>query len=1126
MSFKHLGTALFATLAAASGFAQAIIPVGAGSYASYPPSQANAGSLPTTPPAYLVATNGRPIPSNKWWTDLIEHQYAGNMWAQPLTVSADSQGLNVYNPINWVPSGSNPQMALDGLITIHGQQFSPADARALRWGDWTVSFRMRQSADTFMDVTLGHGLPSVWVEFTGVQPQIAFPSGNAAFFDDNGNAVSFPLTGNHFGVSYSGRYWGIFAPDNTQFTLNNGVVTAGFSGTNAFLVLSAMPVKANLSYFAQYARAVPRDSQMNWTYDPAAGAVTTTWHLDTEILQGTQPQVIQGWLAHHWRNTSNNLAFNGMNYSTPRGLLKCATGTDFQIVYPFNGFPPTLPPPAPTGRANDYVPARMNAYLTSVAANTSVAADTYWGGKDLLRYAQHLAMAHDMGRPEFATLQTTLKSALQNWYTYTPGESTYYFAAYPAWKALVGFQSSYGSEQFNDQHFHYGYFTHASALLGLYDADFLNNYGSMARLVAKDYANWERGDTNFQFFRTFDIWAGHSQASGFPDITRGGNQESSGEAMNSWIGLFLLGASLGDDPMRAAGAMGYVMESAAVREYWFNEHGDVWPPVYNRSVVGILWDNGQDYQTYFGLNPIYIHGIQWLPISPGFMYLAQNPVFAQQQFNNMLSEESASTGANSISSMGSQWGNYALWYALQFNQDYVAAQMDQLSAANDPVATDPIYAGSTYFFTHAYRTLGSLQWQFHLSVPTSAVYYNTNTGQYSYVAFNPLSSGQLATVYSNSLPVGSLFLPARTLVNTHAMDSTNAIPLVVVSTWPAANQTDVTADSSQVTVTFNRGVAAASLAGAAIAGAGVTGLTYAQGDGTTVLSFTINGQLQYAHSYTVTIPASTAVAVGTNTLGADYVFSFTTLASQPVSQNVILNPGFELAGTNTAAATNWTLTQAIGTLVYAVRTNTIPRSGAFHFEVHLATTGSEPVLEFSQAGVPVTGGRVYPFAFYARAASGSAGYAAQWRVFWNAGGDTGYQSFTPGDNAYAFISNSLAAPAAATSATVYFHFSGAADSTKSATIDIDDVSLTLDNSTGGTTSPQTNVVPAQVLAGAQISWPTTAHTNYTIQCATNLGTEAVWTNLAGPLTGDGTTNVFFEPFGSAPLKFYRIRQSP
>ncbi len=70
--------------------------------------------------------------------------------------------------------------------------------------------------------------------------------------------------------------------------------------------------------------------------------------------------------------------------------------------------------------------------------------------------------------------------------------------------------------------------------------DFAAQYGDIARLVAKSYANYDRADQRFPFFRTFDIWRGHSFAdgNGFPD---GNNQESTGEAINSWAGMILLG---------------------------------------------------------------------------------------------------------------------------------------------------------------------------------------------------------------------------------------------------------------------------------------------------------------------------------------------------------------------------------------------------------------------------------------------------------------------------------------------------------------------------------------------------------------------------------------------------------
>ena len=97
--------------------------------------------------------------------------------------------------------------------------------------------------------------------------------------------------------------------------------------------------------------------------------------------------------------------------------------------------------------------------------------------------------------------------------------------------------------------------------------------------------------------------------------------------------------------------------------------------------------------------------------------------------------------------------------------------------------------------------------------------------------------------------------------------------------------------------------------------------------------------------------------------------------------------------------------------------------------------------------------------------TGSVGYSAQWRILWNAGGDTGYQTFTPGNNAYALVSNSVTAPTAATSATIFFHFAGAATPSQSAsTIDIDDIALGSGVSSPGTPAV-TNILVSRHFAG-------------------------------------------------------------
>lgn len=240
-----------------------------------------------------------------------------------------------------------------------------------------------------------------------------------------------------------------------------------------------------------------------------------------------------------------------------------------------------------------------------------------------------------------------------------------------------------------------------------------------------------------------------------------------------------------------------------------------------------------------------------------------------------------------------------------------------------------------------------------------------------------------------------------------------------------------------------------------------------------------------------------------------------------VPGNLAANGGFE-NGTG-AAADNWSVDTAVGGPVYGVRTNDNPHSGSFDFQVYLASTGAGPVVQFNQSAIPVTGGTACPFTFYANALTGSAGYNAQWRILWNAGGDTGYQTFNPGNNAYGLISNFVTAPAAATSATIYFHFAGAASPGVTATIDLDDVTLGSGVSSPGTPAV-TNILSVATLPLAQISWPSTSGLPYYPESTTNLA-AGIWTNNFPMVMGDGGTKSFLTPM-IQNATFFRLRIPP
>ncbi|MCL4205319.1 MAG: hypothetical protein KJ000_22780 [Pirellulaceae bacterium] len=774
--------------------AQEPVAVGKGSYASFPPpglvmdQKRNADLVQEVENRrlYLVHDDGRPIPSNKWYQNLLFQQYGTGLWAMPHKVDATAEGIEVFYATK--TDGGGERMVAEFPLVVTGREFRPVDSRAKSWTDWTVAFRMFESDRRFMDVTLGEGMPSVWCEFTGVQPVIALGGHGgkgsrgrnpAAFFDLAGNAVRLPVTGDSLGVTYEGRAYGVFAPSGTKFEQDADGISVAFAGDGAFLVVCMLPAEKDLAVFHRHAFFVPRDTKLAWNYDRSAGTITTTWTVAVESLKapeaGQAPSVIQGWLPHHWRENTSPLAFTEIEYSTIRGPMKCAAGTQFTIRYPFHGILPNLPEPRDAVYDGQRVQTLLAQHFTDPKRN--LAADTYWGGKDLQRYAQAAFVAAQTGDPSLAAITGKLRSTLEDWLTYTPGERERFFAYYPRRKGWVGFNVSYGSQHFTDHHFHYGYFVYSAGLLSQLQPDFAAQYGDMARLIAKEYANFDRGDQRSPFLRTFDIWRGHSFAdgNGFPD---GNNQESTGEAVNSWAGMILLGEALGDADLTATGVMGYAFESRANVEYWFDPHGDVFPAAYPHNACGMIWCNGIVWGTWFTASPAWIYGIQWIPSAPHAAFYDRDRNLIKRTYADVVREleafEEREAAKNpkhekkpaDIKSLGGELASYHLGFVMHADAAWVCRQLDQLwDEPGDRVARDP-WMANIYYQAHALRTLGRVDWTCHGSSPTSMVYVNEAAKTRTFVAWNPTANTQTVEFFQDGQTLGTMDVPPYRLAHT------------------------------------------------------------------------------------------------------------------------------------------------------------------------------------------------------------------------------------------------------------------------------------------------------------------------------------------------------------------------
>lgn len=730
---------------------QKAVPVGQGSYADTPPfkDQKFAAKYNRTPFIH-PSQAGRPVPTNDWWTNLVMQGPGGRLWALPALVKFDNYGVMVSYPTGWstkrgekgsgVETSTPLEVRLAGspVIPATQKQRKPSEASTadalktsvLNWGDWTVVTR-QEKENNHWDVTFGHGLPFMWVECAGFQPSLRGAGLQAK--DLKGAAFTGGAT-DALIVSVGGNDYGIYGPPGMSVTVTPDAVDIKFAtSAKGWIAVGMLPDPAMATLLKSAAGAIPRDSLYTWKYDPVKGTVMTTFELKTEALRKDAGQPLQGWIPHHFRTVSNDLKPVGTPYASPRGPLRLSQGSVFHLEYAFPGILPFYPvPKVVASEKNPYDPARMSGYLASLDAERTAkppANDTYWGGKDIQKVAQFASIADRSGDPVAKALKEKLHGYLQDWLTFGGADDKHYFAYYPTWKALVGFGTSYGSEFFTDNHFHYGYFTLSAALYATMDPTFAKDYGPMIRLVARQYANWDRNDKFLPYLRTFDPWNGHSYAGG-SSSGDGNNQESTSESMNSWGGLVTLGAALNDPDMIACGAMGWAVEHEAIRSYWNNYYawkGDKenssWQPAYNRALISILGDSGGAYATFFSGSPQHVMGIQWLPISPSLDYLGRDPAFTRYQYDAVLKDMAAEKKPTTLSSIGADWGAVLLGF-LQFGEPAAACEeMDRLFAANDPVGVkDPI--GPTYFMAHAGVQIGTVAWDWHTSLPTSTVFRN------------------------------------------------------------------------------------------------------------------------------------------------------------------------------------------------------------------------------------------------------------------------------------------------------------------------------------------------------------------------------------------------------------------
>ncbi|SFI23327.1 MULTISPECIES: glycosyl hydrolase [Microbacterium] len=559
-------------------------------------------------------------PTNRWFSSLVFSEVPLPVFPFPLAFAPTPTGFSLDLPTVAVTADSIATPFSGGLAVDLGA----ASFTVTAYDEVAVTLTYADAdGAAIADVTIAEGWPAVGVTARRALP-IAFGGSLASAGD---GAWTMKADGTAFAVVAA----------NAEARGDALEIPAGESAQ-----VSALPVDAEpATWIAAFG-------------DPVAGVVTS---FEASATRGGEAASTR--LEYTGTAGTVLVPFPGMDaaagacdlgsYDTAYGQVDACRGTTLERrvarISPRASFDLT----GLDGEAHEELVDHLSA---DIAGTGDAPEDTYFGGKALARLATLLALARSLGEDDLAARAADLLEAGLGPWAQVDGcvaRDERCFAYDARLHTVVGREPSFGSEEGNDHHFHYGHFLFAAGVLAEERPEAVEMLRPVMDLLAADIA---AGGDPLPGLRVFDPYRGHSWASGLSPFADGNNQESSSEAVAAWNGLALWAAASGDADLRERAEWLLSGEADSARRLWLEPTG--LPEGYAHTVVSLTWGAKRDHATWFSDEPSAILGIQLLPVSPiGLQYLAGDP---RRVALNVA-------GAGGESAFGGPLGDYVLLYS-------------------------------------------------------------------------------------------------------------------------------------------------------------------------------------------------------------------------------------------------------------------------------------------------------------------------------------------------------------------------------------------------------------------------------------------------------------------------------
>ncbi|HOZ56959.1 MAG TPA: glycosyl hydrolase [Nakamurella multipartita] len=650
------GAALIAgcTATGGSGSATSTTATGSGSGAAAtaapaPDITADLASITTKDVAKISPTrlaDGLVAPTNRWFSGLVFGDKPQPVFPLPLSAALTDQGFalglpTITDSAKTIMGGTNPQIQVP---------LGASSMKVTGYDTLTVTSTYYDGSGSELgSVLLAQGSP--FVTYTAASDQTLaiepiFKAGSTA------GLYTTNVAGHDYGLVVGG---GASVDDAGKVTLTSG----------STITLYGVPDGADAASLATAAADPVTGGSVDYSVD--GDQVTTTLKYTTKNGGDTAIMPMAG-------QTVATGTKGAGSYQTIYGTADVYTGTSLTTSAPLTEPSYQLDV---SNLSDEDKAALVEQVKTDAAAIDFTATDTYFGGKYLYRGANLMTLAEQLGVDDVAKdLRTKLTAELTMWFDpkRCATEATKCFVYDDQIKSLIGQEASFGSDELNDHHFHYGYLIYAAAVVSANDSALADKIAPVVDLAVADIAS-AQASSAFPQYRNFDPYSGHAWASGSSPFADGNNQESSSEAVNAWNAVALWAKVRGNTELQNQATWMMSTEANAAKLYWTNTDTSEFP-AFTGSIAALNWGGKRDYATWFSAEPGAMLGIQLLPMGSYSTYLAGD---ADRIKANL--EQGAAGG------YGVQFGEYMAQYLALADPAAARSELANLPAEIDNATT-------------------------------------------------------------------------------------------------------------------------------------------------------------------------------------------------------------------------------------------------------------------------------------------------------------------------------------------------------------------------------------------------------------------------------------------------------